>query len=812
MKLLGLSRSTESITAAGLVMVQIDGLSHPQLTRALANGNMPFLKSLIDNEHYRIHHLYSGMPSSTPAVQGELFYGVKGVVPAFSFLDRATGKIRRMYEPASAAAVEHDLTQRGTPLMTGGSVYCDIFTGGAAESHFCPASLGWGPILRAANPFTLTLLVVSHLYSAVRVVALMLLEFVLALLDSVRGVILGHHLSYELKFVATRVAICVLLRELVTIGTKIDIARGLPVIHLNFIGYDEQAHRRGPKSRFAHWALKGIDDAISRIWRASQAASRREYDVWIYADHGQESTQSYENVFGEPVEQAVAAVFRESEDTDRAVRHGATGSIQAQRAHLLGGGRKTRRIFPTPLVGTEEATINPSPPVSGFADKQPGHLSVVAMGPVGLIYYSPTLDETAYSTIARRLIRSARLAIVLRKLPDDTVRAWTERGEFILPQGAAEVLGPEHPFLREVADDLVALCLHPDSGDLVFSGWRFDATPYTYPFENGAHAGPGSEETDAFALLPDDTELPPSPHEYMRPLTLRSAALHLLGRRTLSDVTIASRERSPTNVLRLMTYNVHSCIGVDGKLSPDRIARVIARYDVDVVCLQELDVGRTRSNEVDQAHAIAQYLEMDFHFHPSIHVEEEQYGDAILTSLPMRLVKAEKLPTSDGKPDIEPRGALWAAVEFNGREIHIINTHLGLLARERMAQIEALTGSEWLGHPECNAPFILCGDFNALPSSAVCRRLGRLLVDAQAELDNHRPRSTFFGRFPTLRIDHIYLSHDFDIRAAIVPKNKLTQVASDHLPLVAEIALPADSRVVRDEKPNPRVSTPSTKL
>src|SRR3974377_1470867 len=69
--------------------------------------------------------------------------------------------------------------------------------------------------------------------------------------------------------------------------------------------------------------------------------------------------------------------------------------------------------------------------------------------------------------------------------------------------------------------------------------------------------------------------------------------------------------------------------------------------------------------------------------------EEELYGDAILTALPMRLVKAGLLPGSVG---FEPRGALWAAVGANGTEIQIINTHLGLPAYERMAQAKTLLG------------------------------------------------------------------------------------------------------------------------
>jgi hypothetical protein len=132
-RLLRLPVSRGTATAPGLVLIQIDGLSYRQLENAFRGGRMPFLARLHGKEGHRLHRLYSGMPSSTPAVQGELFYGIKGVVPAFSFQDRQTGEIRRMFDPDSAAMVERALLEQGDPLLKGGSSYSNIFTGGAAS-------------------------------------------------------------------------------------------------------------------------------------------------------------------------------------------------------------------------------------------------------------------------------------------------------------------------------------------------------------------------------------------------------------------------------------------------------------------------------------------------------------------------------------------------------------------------------------------------------------------------------------------------------------------------------------------------------
>lgn len=768
---LPLSRGTE--TAPGLVMIQIDGLSQRELERAMERGEMPFLLRLIKREHYRLHRQYAGVPAATAAFQGELFYGVKGAVPGFNFMERASGHLVRMFEPAAAARVERELeTNGGEPLLQGGSAYVDNYTGGAAEPHFCPSSQGWGPALRAANPLTVAFLIISNAYSFLRTAVLLVLELVLAVADCARGLIGGQDVLKELKFVPTRVVIAILLRELATIGAKIDVARGLPIIHLNFLGYDEQAHRRGPSSLFAHWTLKGIDGAIARIWRAAHRSARRHYDVWVYSDHGQERTRPYDKAHGQSFAEAVAGVFARHEGQPIRYRSSGQRGVQLQRVRLFGG-KRIQRLFPVNNLHQEE----PEGP----------RLAVAPLGPVAMVYYERELAAAERASLAPALVEQAKAPLVLIKNGSGRARAWTEAGEFALPEDAAEVLGTDHPFLDEATQDLIALCHHPDAGDFIACGWRAGGQPYSFAIENGAHGGAGPDETNAFALLPRDIPLSSNGRDYLRPGDLRRAALQFLGRSEIKAPQAPRRDTAQT--LRVMTYNVHSCIGMDGKLAPERIARVIARYAPDIVALQELDVGRARTEGADQAHLIARYLEMDFHFHPALHLEEERYGDAILTHLPMRLVKAGPLPGLPGKLILEPRGALWVAIDVHGTEIQVLNTHLGLLPRERKAQIEALLGPEWLAHPDCRGPLIVCGDFNALPASRVCRRLRSRLNDAQIELERHRPRGTFFGRFPAARIDHVFVDAGFEVADIEVPDSELARVASDHLPLIVEVKI-----------------------
>lgn len=244
-----------------------------------------------------------------------------------------------------------------------------------------------------------------------------------------------------------------------------------------------------------------------------------------------------------------------------------------------------------------------------------------------------------------------------------------------------------------------------------------------------------------------------------------------------------------------MTYNVHSCRGVDGKLDVGRISEVIAQSRPDIVALQELDVHRPRTGGVDQAHAIAQRLGMTFHFNAALKVAEETYGDAILTSLPMTLVKTGPLPMlRDVKVRgrtlrLESRGALWVEIEVDGRKVQIINTHLGLVPPEQRLQAACLLGPDWLGHADAKAPMILLGDFNATPRYAAYQMFAKVLHDARRRAGVRHGALTFPSRMPMIRIDHVFVSDGITVGGVHAPDGELMRVASDHLPLVMDFGV-----------------------
>ncbi len=249
--------------------------------------------------------------------------------------------------------------------------------------------------------------------------------------------------------------------------------------------------------------------------------------------------------------------------------------------------------------------------------------------------------------------------------------------------------------------------------------------------------------------------------------------------------------------MRVMTFNAHSCKGSDGLVSHERIAQVIADIDPDIVALQELDVDQDRSHRSDQPQLIANYLKYLFHFSPAFSMEQGSYGNAIFSRYPMQCIQAKSLPGSEIKvkknrygiwnPVKEPRGALWVSVQIPGKEsVQVITTHLGLTAQERGCQVDTLLSDEWIAAAAKKGPVIFCADMNAIPLSRVYRKMRSKLLDAQ-HMNGFKRKATFPSCWPVLRIDHIFLSHEWKVLDVQVPS--LHRQASDHLPVVVDCEL-----------------------
>ena len=236
--------------------------------------------------------------------------------------------------------------------------------------------------------------------------------------------------------------------------------------------------------------------------------------------------------------------------------------------------------------------------------------------------------------------------------------------------------------------------------------------------------------------------------------------------------------------LAVATWNIHACVGADGRYRPDRVARVLDELAADVVGLQEVDSRFGRMGHDTMLDRLARATGMNQVFGPALREERGEYGNALLTRLPVRAVRHHDLAF----PGREPRAALDVDLDLDldpggdGPVLRVLVTHLGLSARERRRQIRRL--GEILDNGPMAGLTVLLADVNVhLPRSP-----------ALAPLDDRLGRAPAFRTWPApaplLPLDRIWVAPAAACAARAVHRGRLARLASDHLPLRAVLRPP----------------------
>lgn len=230
--------------------------------------------------------------------------------------------------------------------------------------------------------------------------------------------------------------------------------------------------------------------------------------------------------------------------------------------------------------------------------------------------------------------------------------------------------------------------------------------------------------------------------------------------------------------LRVATYNIHRCRGLDGRTSPGRIAEVIRGIAPDIVALQEV-VG-AGPHSAGHAEELGAQLGMGWAMAPTRHLRRALFGNVVLSHLP--IVHHAQYDLS--WKTCEPRCCQRVDIAVGSHTLHLYNVHLGTAYRERRYQaqrLSAIVHDRRIGQPK-----IVLGDFNewmrGLATAMLSERLSG--IDLRTHL---RRRRTYPGVFPVLHLDHIYYEGRVEVTNVELPRTRLSLLASDHLPLVAEL-------------------------
>lgn len=221
----------------------------------------------------------------------------------------------------------------------------------------------------------------------------------------------------------------------------------------------------------------------------------------------------------------------------------------------------------------------------------------------------------------------------------------------------------------------------------------------------------------------------------------------------------------------IASYNTHGGVGLDRRYAPQRIADVLAELGADIVALQELkahDAGLDMLALLGDAtgyHAIAG---------PTLRLADGHFGNGLLSRYP--IVSTQRIALAVGQR--EPRGAIDAVIDCDGTHLRVIATHLGLARGERREQIARLLDAI-RGGPAL--PTVLLGDLNEWMLR------GRALHELHAHFDEAPACATFPSVLPVLALDRIWMAPAQRLRRVRAHRSRLARIASDHLPLLAEI-------------------------
>lgn len=227
-------------------------------------------------------------------------------------------------------------------------------------------------------------------------------------------------------------------------------------------------------------------------------------------------------------------------------------------------------------------------------------------------------------------------------------------------------------------------------------------------------------------------------------------------------------------LIKVLSYNIRNGQGLDGKIDLSRIAAALSSWDADLICLQEVDVNRTRSFSVHQPDYLAGQLNMHAVFGAAINYDRGAYGNAILSRFPVVKSLNHILPAPDPK-----RAMLEVIIEIQGKILRLCNTHMELDRYLRLKQMQEFIIPFLLAE---NTPTLFCGDLNEDPQGAAVRYLNNYLQDS-FKMHRGSQQYTFPANQPAERMDYIF----YNSACAAVEYQILVSEASDHLPVLTSI-------------------------
>jgi uncharacterized membrane protein YvlD (DUF360 family) len=519
---------TSSWPGRGVVMLEIDGLSHTVLRQALADGRLPHIAAMLESGRFALSPYDCGLPSQTSACQAGIMYGDNWDIPAFRWYDKTSGRVVSSSSLDDAAAMNARLST-GNGLLRGGTGIDNHMMGDAEIALAVMSGIkGRTDESRKKSGKLLNLFFINpYMFERTLTAAIsdLFVEFWQALRQKVRNVqprVSRMHGGYPVARMGTNV----FLRNVSTFAVMAEMLRGSPAIYTTYVGYDEVAHHAGPMTKDALDTLDALDEHFGKIVNLGVPKAARFYDVFILSDHGQSWGATFKQRYGKTIDELLEGSLSDEASVTAvdATEHagGQTSALMTEVQQMSGAESKGLRTKTTRGLGKlARRSLRKQEPEA----TAPARVIACSSGNLANVYFHLPGD-----TVADGKIALSRLQAVHEKLIDGLVRhegvglvvGYGDEGSpVVLGKGGqrdlvtGEVSGedPLTPYgdVHLRARQLRRVAGFPHAGDLILVSTLYDdGTVAAFEELVGNHGGLGGLQTEPFIIHPADMTVPPT--------------------------------------------------------------------------------------------------------------------------------------------------------------------------------------------------------------------------------------------------------------------------------------------------------------
>ncbi|MGH2838901.1 MAG: phage holin family protein [Thermoleophilaceae bacterium] len=515
-------RPEGDMSVPGVYFLEIDGLAHDVLRRAIRDGNAPNLANWVHDGSHHLLRWETDWSSQTGACQAGLLHGDNDDIPAFRWWEKDRGRPIVTNHPRDAAEIERRHSDGRGLLHADGASRANIVSGDAVHTLLTmstvldrnrPGRMGQDYFAYFANP-----------YSVTRTVALVIADIVqerhFAAQQRRRDV--RPRIHRDRKYAIVRAWGTIVQTDLQVQAVIADMYAGRPVGYSTFLAYDEVAHHSGVERTDALAVLRRVDRQIGRIAAAARDAARP-YEIVILSDHGQSQGATFLQRFGVSLEEIVRrACDTQSIDVEHAHSDEALGYLSASLTEASGADSASGRAVhaATRRRKVDGAVQLGEEPRSEEADAELPELSVMASGCLGLITFP---REDGRVTLEQIEARWPALIPTLREHPGIgflLVRSERHGAVVLGPQGVnylderrVEGEDPLAPFGPNAARHVKRTDGFPHCADIMLNSAYWPETDEVAAFEElvGSHGGMGGAQSFPFALVPAGWRQPEEP-------------------------------------------------------------------------------------------------------------------------------------------------------------------------------------------------------------------------------------------------------------------------------------------------------------